>query len=133
VQLYLHEDGLSTPVSATRLSDGTIRFMALLAVLLNPAPPPLICIEEPELGLHPDAVAILAQLLVDASRRTQLIVTTHSDILISGLSENSDSVLVCDYAGGTRLERVDPDRLEDWLSQYRLGEIWRIGELGGNP
>jgi len=132
VQLFLHEDGLSTPVSATRLSDGTIRFMALLAVLLNPTPPPLLCIEEPELGLHPDAVAILADLLLDASRRTQLIVTTHSDILISGLSENANSVLVCEYAGGTRLERVDPERLADWLSQYRLGEIWRIGELGGN-
>lgn len=78
-------------------------------------------------------MTILTELLVDASLRTRLIVTTHSDILISGLSENAGSVLVCDYAGGTRVERVDRDRLEDWLSQYCLGEIWRIGELGGNP
>ncbi|MFM8476001.1 MAG: AAA family ATPase [Planctomycetaceae bacterium] len=133
VQLHLHEEGLATPVSATRLSDGTIRFMALLAVLLNPDPPPLICIEEPELGLHPDAVSLLAELLVSASRRTQLIVTTHSDVLISGLSEDANSVLVCDYAGGTQLERVDPEKLKHFLSKYRLGEIWRIGELGGNP
>jgi predicted ATPase len=107
--------------------------MALLAVLLNPDPPPLICIEEPELGLHPDAVSLLAELLVSASRRTQLIVTTHSDVLISGLSEDANSVLVCDYAGGTQLERVDPEKLKHFLSKYRLGEIWRIGELGGNP
>ncbi|MDX1982991.1 MAG: AAA family ATPase [Bryobacteraceae bacterium] len=113
--------------------DGTIRFMAMLALLLSPSPPPLICIEEPELGLHPDAVALLADLLLDAATRTQLIVTTHSDALISGLTEHAGSVLVCEYRGGTVIERVDSTRLEFWLNQYRLGEVWRIGELGGNP
>ena len=58
--------------------------MAILALLLSPKPPPIICIEEPELGLHPDAVALLADVLVDASSRTQLIVTTHSDALSRG-------------------------------------------------
>ena len=133
VQFYLHESGLSAPVSATRLSDGTIRFMAILALLLSTKPPPLVCMEEPELGLHPDAVSLLAELLVEASQRTQLIVTTHSDTLVSGLTEHANSVLVCEHRGGTRLDRVDPDKLKDWLDKYRLGEIWRIGELGGNP
>ncbi len=133
VQFYLHEAGLRSPVSATRLSDGTIRFMAILALLLSPTPPPLICIEEPELGLHPDAVSLLADILVEASARTQLIVTTHSDALVSGLTEHSGSVLICENRGGTQLERVDPDKLSHWLEEYRLGEIWRIGELGGNP
>lgn len=133
VQFYLHEAGLKAPVPATRLSDGTIRFMAILALLLSPAPPPLTCIEEPELGLHPDAVSLLADLLIEASTRTQLIVTTHSDVLVSGLTEEAGSVLVCEHRGGTQLERVNPDKLRHWLSQYRLGEIWRIGELGGNP
>lgn len=133
VQFYLHETGLRAPVPATRLSDGTIRFMAILALLLSPTPPPLLCLEEPELGLHPDAVTLLADLLVDASSRTQLIVTTHSDVLISGLTEHAESVLVCENRGGTILERVQAERLTNWLSQYRLGEIWRIGELGGNP
>ena len=77
VQFFLHEKNLRMPIPATRLSDGTIRYLALLAILLSPSPPPLLCIEEPELGLHPDAVRIIAELLVEASERTQLIVTTH--------------------------------------------------------
>jgi predicted ATPase len=133
VQFYLHEQGLKAPVPATRLSDGTIRFMAMLALLLSPTPPPLICMEEPELGLHPDALAVLANLLVEASSRTQLIVTTHSDALVSALTEQADSVLVCEHRGGTLLHRVESDKLRYWLDRYRLGEIWRIGELGGNP
>lgn len=133
VQFYLHESGLKAPVPATRLSDGTIRFMAILALLLSPSPPPLLCIEEPELGLHPDAVGLLADLLTDAATRTQLVVTTHSDVLISGLTDQANSVLVCDHRGGTVLERIDPEKLTHWLDKYRLGEVWRIGELGGNP
>jgi len=100
VQFYLHESGLRSPVPATRLSDGTIRFIAILAVLLSPKPAPVICIEEPELGLHPDAVALLADVLVDASSRTQLVVTTHSDALVSCLTDNADSILVCEHRGG---------------------------------
>jgi predicted ATPase len=132
VQFYLHESGLKQPVPATRLSDGTIRFMAILAQLLSPTPPPLICMEEPELGLHPDAIALLAGLLQEASARTQLIVTTHSDALVSALTEVAESVLVCEYRGGTVLKRVESEKLRFWLDKYRLGEIWRIGEIGGN-
>jgi predicted ATPase len=132
VQFYLHENGLKAPIPATRLSDGTIRFMAILAQVLSPTPPPLICMEEPELGLHPDAVALLASLLHEASQRTQLIVTTHSDVLVSALTEYADSVLVCEYRGGTVMQRVDKSQLRFWLDKYSLGEIWRIGQLGGN-
>ncbi|MGB6687788.1 MAG: AAA family ATPase [Terracidiphilus sp.] len=132
VQFYLHENGLKQPIPATRLSDGTIRFMAILAQLLSPTPPPLICIEEPELGLHPDAIALLASLFQEASARTQLIVTTHSDALVSALTDHADSVLVCEYRNGTVLQRVDSSKMKFWLDKYRLGEIWRMGEIGGN-
>ena len=133
VQIYLHEDGLKTPIPATRLSDGTIRFLALLAVLLHPKKAPLLCIEEPELGLHPDALAIIAELLVEAKGTTQVIVTTHSDVLVSALTEEAESVLVSDYVGGgTEFRRLEAKKLECWLEQYRLGEIWRMGKLGGN-
>jgi predicted ATPase len=133
VQIYLHETGLNSPVPATRLSDGTIRFFALLAILLNPDPPPLICMEEPELGLHPDALALLAELLVAASTRTQLIVTTHSDVLISALTNHLESVVVTEMLGnGTEFHRLESTKLQHWLKEYRLGEIWRIGKLGGN-
>jgi predicted ATPase len=133
VQVYLHEAGLSTPVPATRLSDGTLRFLALLAILLNPESASLICIEEPELGLHPDAMSLLADLLMEASQQTQLVITTHSDVLVSALTEHVESVLVCDYLeNGTTLQRLEEDKLESWLQDYRLGDIWRTGKLGGN-
>jgi predicted ATPase len=132
-QIQLFEDNLKTPVPATRLSDGTLRFIALLAILLKAEDSPLICIEEPELGLHPDALAIIAELLVEASRRTQLVVTTHSDVLVSALTEHTDSVLVSDYLeSGTEFRRLEASKLAKWLEQYRLGEIWRMGKLGGN-
>jgi predicted ATPase len=133
VQLNLHEAGLASPVPATRLSDGTIRFVALLALLLSPSPPPLACIEEPELGLHPDALSLLAKLFVEASSHTQLVITTHSEALVSALSDESESVLVCENENGTVLRRLEAKKLQFWLEKYRLGELWRMGELAGNP
>jgi predicted ATPase len=134
VQFYLHEPGFDSPIPPTRLSDGTIRFVALLAILLSPSPPPLVCIEEPELGLHPDAVALIAELLVEARSRMQLIVTTHSDALVSALSNQPDAVVVCERPGaGTILRRLDPKKLANWLDKYQLGDLWRMGELGANP
>ncbi len=134
VQFYLHEQGFRAPIPATRLSDGTIRFVALAAALLAHDPPPLLCIEEPELGLHPDALPLLGELLVEASARTQLIVTTHSDALVSALTDHVDAVVACERLGdGTVLRRLDPNQLAAWLDEYRLGDLWRMGELGANP
>lgn len=131
IQLAIREASATTP--AARLSDGTLRFLALAVLLLQPEPPPLICIEEPELGLHPDALSIIAELLVEASTRTQLIVTTHSDALVSALSAHVESIVVCEHRGGTVLSRLEAERLSHWLERYRLGDLWRMGELGGNP
>jgi predicted ATPase len=134
VQFYLHEPGFASPIPSTRLSDGTLRFVALLATLLAPSPPPLVCIEEPELGLHPDAIALFAHLLIAAAERTQLIVTTHSDALVSELTGHPDAVIACERPGaGTKLRRLDPKKLATWLDEYRLGDLWRMGELGANP
>ena len=85
VQLFLHETGLSTPVPGTRLSDRIVRFLSLAAILLKPEFASLICIEEPELGLHPDAISLIGELLIEASAKTQIVVTTHSDVLLSRL------------------------------------------------
>ena len=134
VQFYLHETGFNSPIASTRLSDGTMRFMALLAILLAPSPPPLVCIEEPELGLHPDAVALLGKLLAEASERMQLIVTTHSDALISALTTQPESVVLCERPGaGTTLRRLDSEELTQELNDYALGDLWRMGHLGANP
>ena len=134
VQFYLHEPGFSSPIPPTRLSDGTVRFVAILATLLTPSPPPLVCIEEPELGMHPDAVALIGELLVEASQRMQLVVTTHSDTLVSALTDRVDTVVICERPGsGTELRRIEAGKIAHWLKEYRLGDLWRIGELGGNP
>lgn len=134
LQFYLHETGFQTPVPATRLSDGTIRFVALVATLLAPSPSPLVCIDEPELGLHPDAVSVVADLIIDASDRMQLIVATHSDALVSALTVKPEAVVACERIGvGTTLRRLDSAKLADWLKDYALGDLWRMGELGANP
>lgn len=130
VQVFFTEGDFVIP--ATRLSDGTLRYLCLLAILCDPDPPPLICIEEPELGLHPDVLPKLADHLLEASHRTQLIVTTHSDVLVDAMSEHPEAVVVCEkHHGSTKMTRLSADALKVWLEKYRLGELWIRGELGG--
>jgi predicted ATPase len=131
---YIEEAGLLEPLVSWRLSDGTLKFLCLLAVLLDPEPAPLICIEEPEVGLHPEAIQIVAEALVDASERTQLIITTHSEALIDGLSDRPEDVLVTerDFDNSTQFRRLNKEQLSLWLERYSLGQLWRKGELGGN-
>lgn len=119
-------------IPATRLSDGTLRYLAILTLLCDPSPPPLIVLEEPELGLHPDMLPTLARLLSDASTRTQLVITTHAPSLVDAFSENPAAILVCERDdNGTRIERLDPEQLAPWLGKYRLGELWTRGQIGG--
>lgn len=131
VQLFLEEYGRAIP--STRLSDGTLRYLALLAILCNPEPPRIICVEEPELGLHPDLLPHIARLMVEASERCQIIATTHSDVIVDALTEHADSIVVCERsASGSYMRRLDGESLKPWLEDYRLGQLWSKGELGGN-
>lgn len=130
-QVFLHEGKFSIP--ATRLSDGTLRFLCLLSILCHPTPPPMVCIEEPELGLHPDALAELASLLKEASTRTQIVVTTHSDFLVDEFSDSPESVVTFEKVGDTtHARRLDAASLGPWLDQYTLGQMRQSGHIGGN-
>lgn len=130
VQVFFTEGEYTIP--ATRLSDGTLRYLCLLAILCDPEPPPLIGIEEPELGLHPDILPKIADLFLKASKRTQLIVTTHSDVLVDAFTEHPETIVVCEkHAGQTSMKRLESEQLALWLEDYRLGELWTRGELGG--
>jgi len=130
VQVFFTEGDFVIP--ATRLSDGTLRYLCLLAILCDPTPPPLICIEEPELGLHPDILPNLADLMVAASKKTQLIVTTHSEFLVDALTDHPECVITCEKRDGkTEMKRLSKDELGVWLEKYRLGELWLSGEIGG--
>lgn len=131
VQVFFKE--VSGLIPAPRLSDGTLRWLCLLCILLHPTPPPLVCIEEPELGLHPDLLPTLSRLLIEASERMQLIITTHSDSLLNALTDKPDAVIVCDKVdGATQCRRLPAAKLKKWLKTYSLGALWRTGEIGGN-
>lgn len=131
VQVFVQEGNRMIP--ATRLSDGTLRYLALLSVLCHPAPPPLICIDEPELGMHPDLIGKIAEALRYAAGKTQIIVTTHSVQLVDAMTDTPENVIVCEKPEtGTRLSRLEQAKLEPWLEKYSLGSIWSKGEIGGN-
>ncbi len=130
--VYFHEKGLEKPIPAIRVSDGVLRYLCLLTILCHPKPPPIICIDEPEIGLHPDAIIQLAKVLKDASKRTQLIITTHSDILVSQFTDSPESVVVCNRdETGSHMRRLEPDKLQAWLKDEYLGDVWLSGGLGG--
>ena len=130
VEVFLTEGDFIMP--ASRLSDGTLRYLCLLAILCDPDPPPLVCIEEPELGLHPDLLPKLADLMRTASARSQLVVTTHSDILVDAMTEEPEAVVVVEKHGAqTAMNRLSASDLKTWLEKYRLGELWTRGQIGG--
>ncbi len=131
VEVVLTEGDFIIP--ASRLSDGTLRYLCLLAILCDPDPPALVCIEEPELGLHPDMLPKIADLLIAASERTQLVVTTHSDMLVDAMTERPESVVVVEkHDGQTLITRLEATQeMRQWLQKYRLGQLWTRGEIGG--
>ena len=135
IAINISERGLKGPTSAFRMSDGTLRFLAILAAIHCKDPPSILVIEEPEIALHPDALICLAEILIEASKEMQIFITTHSEVLLSAFRNQLDSVLVCENIGGrgTTLTHLDPDNLKIWLDKFSLGDIWRAGQIGGNP
>jgi predicted ATPase len=130
LRLYLTEGERNVP--AHRLSDGTLRYLSLLAILLDPGSARLVLIEEPELGLHPDVLPGLRDLLVEASSRFQLIVTTHSTQLVDAMTEHVDAVVVCDKESTTsRMSRLELGQIERWREHGSLGTLWLSGRIGG--
>ena len=119
---------------AASLSDGTLRFIVLATLFLQPEKyrPSAILVDEPELGLHPYAIQVLASLIQQASVSTQVIVATQSSLLLDHFQP--EDVLVADRVqGGTELKRLDTKQLEAWLEEYSLGQLWEKNEIGGRP
>lgn len=114
------------------LSDGTLRFMCLATLLLQTTPPSLVVIDEPELGLHPAAIAQLADLLRSAAATAQVIVATQSVTLLNQL-DVADVIIAERHAGTSTFAQVDPSSIEAWLSDFAVGELWEKNILGGRP
>ena len=130
IQLRVRWKTLSREQSAADLSDGTLRFLFLLTVLASPNPAPLIAIDEPETGLHPLMLPIVAEYAVDASERTQVILTTHSPQLLDAFRNVVPKTTVVKWAEGeTVLQNVEGEQLNRWLKEYSLGSLFRSGEL----
>ncbi|MBF8275735.1 MAG: hypothetical protein HW390_808 [Candidatus Brocadiaceae bacterium] len=120
--------------SVSSLSDGTLRFIVLVSLFLQPEKfmPSVILVDEPELGLHPVAITMLASLVKQISVKTQVILSTQSPLLLDHFQP--EDVLVADRVeGSTRLTRLDSAKLTDWLEEYSLGQLWEKNELGGRP
>ena len=134
IRIEWRHEGTDAYFDASSLSDGTLRFMALATLFLQPTEyrPSVILVDEPELGMHPFALTLLASLMKSASTGSQVIVSTQSSLLLDHFEP--EEVLVADRVdGATRLTRLESSRLESWLEDYSLGQLWEKNELGGRP
>ena len=134
IRLEWRHKGSDAYFDASSLSDGSLRFVALATLLLQPARlrPSVILLDEPELGLHPYAIATLASLVKQASVETQIVLATQSPLLLDHFQP--EDVLVADrVSGGTKLNRLESAKLDAWLEEYSLGQLWEKNELGGRP
>ncbi len=134
IRLEWRHKGSEAYFDAASLSDGTLRFVALATLFLQPESyrPSVILVDEPELGLHPYAITMLASLIKQTSIKTQVIISTQSPFLLDHFEP--EDVLVADRVeGGTQFTRLDPEKLGTWLQDYSLGQLWEKNELGGRP
>lgn len=132
VSLEWEEKDSDMYLDANNFSDGTLRFIALAALLLQPDPPQTIIIDEPELGLHPASIIKLGALIKRASYRTQLIVATQS-VSIVDCFDPEDIIVVDRKNGQSTFQRLDKESCAAWISDYSLGEIWEKNVIGGQP
>ena len=132
IKLEWRQKGSDAYFDAYSLSDGTLRFICLATLLLQPTPPALILLDEPELGLHPFAIRILADMVEDASRRVQVVLATQSVTLLNNFAPK-DIIIAENDGMKTTFQHVNEEKLEHWLAEFSLGELWEKNVLGGRP
>lgn len=129
---WIHKGQEENYFNISDFSDGTLRFICLATLLLQPNPPETIIIDEPELGLHPFAITVLADLIKQASVDSQIIISTQSTNLVDKF-EPKDIIVVDRENDASVFKRLDEKELKDWLEDYTLGELWQKNVFGGRP
>lgn len=132
IRLEWRQKGSDFPFQPHQLSDGMIRYICLTTALMQSTPPATIVIDEPELGLHPFAISLLAELIQSAARKTQVIVSTQSATLLDYF-EPDDVVVVNRREGRSTFDRLDEGNLREWLEEYSVGELWQKNVVQGGP
>jgi len=132
VNLEWYQKDSDYPMQPYHLSDGTLRFICLATALLQPNPPAIIIIDEPELGLHPFALSIFAELLESAAEKSQIIIATQSAVLVDHFTPE-DVITVNRVDGASVFKRLDSDNLSVWLEDYSLGDLWQKNVINGGP
>jgi len=134
IRLEWHHKENDAYFDSSSLSDGTLRFIALATLFLQPEEflPSVILVDEPELGLHPYAITLLASLVKQAAKKTQVIISTQSSLLLDNF-QPEDVLVAENIKGGTQITRLDSVKLSEWLKDYSLGQLWEKNEIGGRP
>jgi predicted ATPase len=132
INLSWRQKGSDYPMQPYHFSDGTIRFICLATALLQPNPPSTLIVDEPELGLHPYAIDILAELIKSSAQKTQIIVSTQSPALVDNF-EPQNIIVVCRKGGTSTFKRLSKEELNQWLEEYSIGDLWRKNIIAGGP
>lgn len=131
IELMLEEASLLSSIHVSNISDGTLRYLCLLAILFNPEQGSFICIDEPEVGLHPDMILNVANAIKDASKNATLVISTHSDSLLDHFDITNVRVFEKDEDNATIVNSYTAEQFEDWYDDFTLGKMWKQGDLGG--
>lgn len=130
-ELMLDEKELNSSVHITHVSDGTLRYLCLLAILFNVKPGSVICIDEPEVGLHPDMILNVSKAIKEASEKATLVVITHSTDILNYFELNQIRVFEKDDNNTTEVTKFKKSDFEGWYDEYLPGSMWKSGDLGG--
>ena len=130
-ELMLDENELNSSVHITHVSDGTLRYLCLLSILFNPNRGTFVCIDEPEVGLHPDMVYNIVNSINEASEDTTFVVVSHSENVLNGFNIKNIRVFEKDKSNCTKVKRFSENDFEGWYEEFSPGSMWREGDIGG--
>lgn len=132
IELMLEESNLNKSIHVTHISDGTLRFLCLLSIFFNNNRGSLVCIDEPEVGLHPDMIKTICESIQETSSKAQYLIATHSEHILDSFQVKNVRVFEKDENNSTEVKEFNSENFDEWYDSFNLGRMWRQGDLGGN-